>query len=350
MCAPPSSRRARRPYLVSALLFLISLWYLYSRPSPPIIDLNYGLLNAADATSSKYAIATFLSGDQPYDTDAYFVSARMLTYQLLHAPETRNSRPIPFLVLCTKAVPEDKKARLEKDGATVIVVEDVKLRWWIRTGVTRWADQFTKLRLFEMTQYTRILFLDADSLLTGPIDAIFDTAAVRTPARTNFSRVAQIKADEAPVPAQYVFAARSDNAFSGCREHAFPPPSHNAISAGFWVAAPSRELFRYLLSTMNSYRRFDPHTMEQSLLNYAFRREGTMPWRELEPKWSATWANQADVDGGVVALHEKLWNENLGDGGGVGELRKRWYEMQDRMKKYFKDRDEGRINDTELGS
>ena len=342
MYVPPSSRRARRPYLVSAFLFLISLWCWYTKSNPPIIDPTYGLLNATNASSSNYAIATFLSGGLPYDTDAYFVSARILTYQLLHAPQTRNSRPIPFLVLCTKAVSEAKKARLKEDGATIVVAEDVKLRWWVHTGVTRWADQFTKLRLLEMTQYSRILFLDADHLLTGSVDAIFDAAAVRAPARTNFSRVAQLKVDEAPVPAEYVFAARPDNAFSGCRDHAFPPPAHRAISAGFWVAAPSRELFRYLLSTMNAYRRFDPHTMEQSLLNYAFRREGTMPWGELEPKWSATWPNQADVDGGVVALHEKLWNEGLGDAGGVGDLRKRWYEMQDQMEKYFKEKDKGK--------
>jgi alpha-N-acetylglucosamine transferase len=180
-----------------------------------------------------------------------------------------------------------------------------------------------------MTQYSRILFLAADHLLTGSVDAIFDAAAVRAPARTNFSRVAQLKADEAPSTSLRPVPIT------------FPPPAHHAISAGLWVAAPSRELFRYLLSTMNAYRRFDPHTMEQSLLNYAFRREGTMPWGELEPKWSAMWPNQADVDGGVIALHEKLWNEDLGDAGGIGELRKRWYEMQDQMEKYFKGNDKG---------
>ena len=126
MYIPPSSRRARRPYLVSALL-LISLWCWHSKSNPPIIDLAYGLLNATNASSSNYAIATFLSSSLPYDTDAYFASARILTYQLLHAPETRNSRPIPFPVLCTKAVSEAKKARLREDGATIVVAEDIKL-------------------------------------------------------------------------------------------------------------------------------------------------------------------------------------------------------------------------------
>jgi hypothetical protein len=81
-----------------------------------------------NASSSNYAIATFLSGGLPYYTDAYLVSARILTYQLLHAPRTRNSRPIPFLVLYTKAVSEAKKARLNEDGATIVVAEDIKLR------------------------------------------------------------------------------------------------------------------------------------------------------------------------------------------------------------------------------
>ena len=33
-------------------------------------------------------------------------------------------------------------------------------------------------------------------------------------------------------------------------------------------------MFEYLTSVMGNWRRFNPHTMEQSLLNYAFRRGG----------------------------------------------------------------------------
>src|SRR5690606_15015291 len=145
---------------------------------------------------------------------------------------------------------------------------------------------------------------------------IFDELEIQVPAPTLAERPG--KADEAPLPASFVFGARSDNHLTGMREHPFPPLNTNVFSAGFWVAAPSQELFDYFLDLTTHYRRFDPHTMEQSLLNYAFRRDGPMPWRELHYKWSATWPSFRDVEGGVVTLHEKFW------AAGPKELRELW--------------------------
>lgn len=130
-----------------------------------------------------------------------------------------------------------------------------------------------------------------------------------------------------------VFGARSDNALTGERDHPYPPALTNVFSAGFWMAAPSREMFNYLLSVMQHWNRFDPHTMEQSLLNYAFRRDGPMPWFELEPKWSATWPNQKDLKAGVATLHEKWWAV------GPEDLRAKWEEAKRQMEEFFDVRD-----------
>ena len=37
----------------------------------------------------------------------------------------------------------------------------------------RWGHMATKLRLWQMTKYERIMYLDADTVLTGPVDATF---------------------------------------------------------------------------------------------------------------------------------------------------------------------------------
>ncbi|KAK0392288.1 hypothetical protein NLU13_1784 [Sarocladium strictum] len=303
----------RRSRLKTILLYLVLatlVWAFFptwwSAPTP---DPTYGLLRDA-SSHSPVAFATFLSGTPKLadKKDNYFRAARLLTYQLLHAPDTRSNASIPFIVLVTKQVPLWKREQLQRDGATVIEAEDVPLAWWIKTGVTRWKDQFTKLRLLQMTQYSRILFIDADTLVTKPLDGIFDEAGVRTPSQTLFlERRRQVRGDEARPPANYVFAARSDNQFLGARDHTYPPGHTEVFTAGFWVAAPSNELYEYLMSVMSHWRRFDPHTMEQSLLNYAFRTSGAMPWTELDPKWSATWPNMGDLDAGVATLHEKFW-------------------------------------------
>jgi alpha-N-acetylglucosamine transferase len=210
----------------------------------------------------------------------------------------------------------------------VVLVDDVPLKWWTRTRVAQWKDQFTKLRLLEMVQYDRILYIDADTLLTRPIDGVFDEPMVRDPAETRFDRLSMIRGDEAPLPANYMFAARSDNGLAGKTQHPFPPSKTKRFNAGFWVVAPSRELFYYLMSVMGHLLRFDPHEMEQSLLNYALRREGAMPWAELDYRWNGNYVNMNDYEGGVAALHEKLWKT------GPDPLRELWRGWRERMEEH----------------
>jgi alpha-N-acetylglucosamine transferase len=327
-----TSSKCRLRHIITLIVILtITCLYIFRKPHYDQIP-NYAPLKRTDA-SSKIAIATFLSGGDsvsvPMEDDFYFQAARVLTYQLLHDPKTRSKRAdIPFLVLCTQDVAVSKRKRLELDGATVKVIADVSLPRWISTGVTRWKDQFTKLRIFEMTEYERVLFIDADTLIVESIDGIFDELMIQVPMTTLFHGNRGVKVDEKAVPSNYTSAARSDNAFSGERDHPYPPPPTESFSAGFWLGAPSREMFEYLTSIMGNWRRFDPHTMEQSLLNYAFRRGGPMPWYELGAEWSATWPNMRDLEGGVRSLHEK-WDRR-----GPAVLREKWQGVKSEMEAF----------------
>jgi alpha-N-acetylglucosamine transferase len=326
--------RLRQSKIATIVVSLILLWLLLpSHQHPSFHNPEFGLVNPT-SNSSRFAIATFLTGanrknpdSNDLDSDAYYIATRVLAYQLLHAPDTRCDDSVDFVVLVTPNVPEYTRDLLTADGAVVVEAKDIPLSWWIKTGVTRWKDQFLKLRLFEMTQYDRILFIDADTLIRSKVDGIFHELEVQRPTDTLSRR--QRRTDEAPLPAQYMFAARSDNQLTGERDHPFPPLSTGVFSAGFWLASPSRELFEYFLSVLRHYRRFDPHTMEQSLLNYAFRRDGPMPWREIHYKWSATWPNSRDVEGEVITLHEKFWST------GPPELQKLWLEQKRNMEHHF---------------
>ena len=187
----------------------------------------------------------------------------MIAYQILHAPETRCNRSISFVVLVTSTVYESAKQQLRLDGANVVEAENIPLRSWIKTGRTRWKDQFTKLRLFEMIEYDRILFIDADTLIQSKINGIFHEPEAQRPFKTLYSHPRNT--DELPLPENFVFAARSDNGLTGERNHPFPPLPTESFSAGFFMTAPSPALFEYLLSVMSHSHQFDPHTMEQSL-------------------------------------------------------------------------------------
>ncbi|KAJ4355665.1 uncharacterized protein N0V89_003685 [Didymosphaeria variabile] len=309
-----------RLFFVVVLTALLGItWCLRaaSHDRQPYLGSSYrGYNSTAHLPATDHAIATFLTG-QATD-DSYFTATRILTHQLLHAESTRcNSNATTFIVLCSESVPKEQKDTLREDGATVVEVRDVPLNWWIRSGEARWKEQFNKLRVFEMTEYKRILFLDPDTMLTGPVDPIFDEPEVVTLTPT-LLRKDQVKWGESQLPSHWLFAARSDNGLTGQREHPTPPLQTKSFNAGFFLVAPDRQIYKHLVSVMALVGRFDTYTMEQGLLNYVFRREGLMPWRELHWKWSATWPNEQDLEMEVVALHDQSWKT------GPQQLRDMW--------------------------
>jgi hypothetical protein len=108
---------------------LVTTWHFLFLLSSSIRDSSFGILDWP--LELRYAITTFLAGDPEY----YFIAARIITYQLLYANETRcHDFSITFLVLVISTVSEVTRRQLALDGATVVPVEDIPLRWWIKTG------------------------------------------------------------------------------------------------------------------------------------------------------------------------------------------------------------------------
>lgn len=258
-----------------------------------------------DAEKPKYAFATYLSANE--NEGHYFVATRLLAYQLLHAPETRSNKSVPFIVLVSPDVKHEKRARLTKDGATVVeadyITED-----WIVTENANWKDVMTKLRLWEMTDYERICFLDGDTVLTRPLDGIFDDPAVRV--YDTKDNEAEAKSDEGKQPKTYSFAGQPEM----MHNHTYPPseehhdyPNINYLNAGFFVLQPSIEMFEYYRRIMQIENRFKPEFPEQNLLNYAHRPDGNMPWKMLNNTWNIHYPTMNDLQGGVASLHEKWW-------------------------------------------
>ncbi|KAK1074460.1 hypothetical protein LTR74_001056 [Friedmanniomyces endolithicus] len=127
----------------------------------------------------KIACATFLAANThpegeenvPDDQDGNFLSTRVLAYQLLHSRTAGTNLNIPFLVLCTRDVSKSKRDRLKQDGATLVLVERLNADGVVVAADCQ-RDVLTKLRLFQLVQYTKILFIDADTLVTKPLDSV----------------------------------------------------------------------------------------------------------------------------------------------------------------------------------
>lgn len=232
----------------------------------------------------KVAFATFLAGsvgrketDEESaaiddEDDGYFLGTRVLAYQLLHSKTAGTNNSIPFLVICTTAVSKRKRDRLKADGVTVIVIERLDPALMVSSN-PRWADVMSKLRLFQLIEYSKICFIDADMLVTSPLDGVFFDEATLTQA--TLPHQDQVKSDEAPLPRTYMLATHAD--YWGY-DHPYPPPvDMNYLNCGFFVFTPSLVLFNYYVSLLSLPGRFDPNMPEQNLLNYAHRRDGNMP-------------------------------------------------------------------------
>ncbi|KAK5141576.1 hypothetical protein LTR04_002549 [Oleoguttula sp. CCFEE 6159] len=290
-------------FLASALITLSLRSSHYSNHWPALTSESSLLQRPGPAhRQSRVAFATFLAGaaadnDEAAvddNADGYYLGARVLAYQLLHSPSIGTNSSIPFLVLVTEDVSERKRKRLTLDGATVVVVDKLVAEW-VHPGADRWRDVLAKLRLFELTSYAKICFIDADTLVTKRLDGVFYDEA--TMLQMTLSNPAELKDDEAPLPRSFMFASKPD---AWGYEHAYPPvpPESDYLNCGFFVFTPSKELFAYYMSLLAIKDRFYPAFPEQNLLNYAHRKEGNMPWSHLWYGWNMNWPTVKDLEGG----------------------------------------------------
>ena len=283
---------------------------------------------------SKYAFVLFLadySGDTLVtdEQDVYYIGTRVLVHQLLHNPETRTNTSIPVVILATPDVRQHRIDRLIKDGADVRVVEKIDPPEWSpnKAGQARWADAYAKLRTFQLVEFEKVLFMDSDMLVVKRMDGIFDdpSTAILTP-KTDVA-----KEDEGALPPKYMVAAQA--AFER-REHSYPPgPSDSGdLSSGFYVCHPSLEIFDYYMRIMKIPNRLRIDSLDQDLMHYAHRRNGPMPWTDVEYTWTSTWPSMKEYKMGAHSLHEKFWDELTGNLAGLDPfLKELWLKAKAQM-------------------
>jgi alpha-N-acetylglucosamine transferase len=314
------SGRLLQAFTVIALASAILHWWFLGSYYP-------SSLRKQTPSRERLAFATLLLETNSTGSE-YLTSTRMLNYQLRYAKLTRFSRPIPFLVLVTHDVPAWKISQLESEGVTVIPVGKLGLTWMDPLH-ERWRDVMIKLRLFQLLEYDRILFLDADTFLLSSLEGVFDDPAAQ-PQKT--LSVAKVEEDEVELPATYLFSTLPEALH---KVHSYPAMTKPYFNAGFFMLAPSTALFNYYVSLLNIPGKFDSTYPEQNLLNYAHRENGNMPWGRLGYWWNINLPNMEDVEGGVKSVHSKLWAEGNVLQPTEPQLRERWRSVKEEMERFY---------------
>ncbi|KAJ6191595.1 hypothetical protein N7519_001616 [Penicillium mononematosum] len=270
----------------------------------------------SEAIRNQVIYATYLSAPTENKThfisefhntsDPYFDAARILTYQLLHAPETRTRLDISFVVFVHENVDREKRDRLQSDGAQVIEWSDFRVDW-VRPKDSRWADILTKLRLWEMVQYDLIVFLDGDSVLTRCIDGLLSSAVSWL--ATTRQRSVSLNGTEITLPETYVAAGLPQLRINHSSHPSRVPEDFWAwgnLNAGFMILQPSLR-FHYFEALLAVEDSFDTSVADQSVLNVALSRGGPTPWTTVDFSWNIQWPWPEDIIMGYAVPHEKWW-------------------------------------------
>lgn len=243
----------------------------------------------------QLAYATVLTGGlldaQPDFQHNEFIAARILTYQLLHAEETRTRRNIPFIILVTESVPKEQRNELAKAGAQVVTVQSIFVgseQKWLAGEDGIWDDSLTKFHAWNvLTDYARVVMLDVNTILTKSLDGIFDLPETQRLTRlgqpeSNPSardhKNARNKSPSTPssdAAATYLLAGTAANAptHSSPLIPAQDIPDAAHLSDSLLVFAPSRALFRHYMDMVASPRPLQPSSSSSASSSSAAQKQ-----------------------------------------------------------------------------
>ena len=312
--------RIRRSLFITLLVFFVYSCHKFIR----LRDLSLHIFSqlSSHTRSMDEVYATLLCPSSPNsiannEIDYYFEGTRILTYRLLHKRSTKDTHSRRLVVLASEAVLPEQIRQLRLDGAIVHSVSIIRPPKGVNLTKTkqRWKDQYTKLVLWNMTQYSKILYIDADILPIRPLSAIFDTP---------------LTIDKQGHP--YLFAATYDSAKTrtfGKFIRPVPVVGPNDTYAGtmphacLFLIHPSHRQANYLQSIYDNPPKGQDFTtfMEQSMLKYAYRDDGDYHWTRLSQMYNTQWPRLQDK-AASYALHDKFWRETSPV---AWDLRRFWY-------------------------
>ncbi|WP_375486868.1 glycosyltransferase family 8 protein [uncultured Jatrophihabitans sp.] len=189
----------------------------------------------------------------------------------LRASLTRVGTRYPLLVMVTAAIDGPARQVLEDDGCLVREVEPLRPVSDDGKGYAnaRFAEVWTKLRAWDLTDLERVVVLDADMLVVAPMDELFDldlgpgAIAACHACRCNPNRIASYPADWTPESCAYTYLAAG----------AGLPQSMSAyLNGGLLVLRPDHEVFEDMVARLSGLDDLSGHPFaEQDFLNDYYR-------------------------------------------------------------------------------
>ncbi|MCJ1306955.1 hypothetical protein MMC25_000599 [Agyrium rufum] len=270
---------------------------------------------------------------------SYLAGVLILAYTL-----QRQKSKYPLIVLVTPTLDSSSVRALELEAKQnpLLIIHHVEMLYPVHNRreedliAARFADTWTKLRVFEMTEYETIVCLDADMAVFRNLDDIFD---IELPGRdwlaANHACVCNLDGDHfAPSDWKPENCAYTPLSHPTALTKPTPVPksadstgkhTHRLLNSGMFVFHPSEAQWKSLLHELNTSDKCLTYDFpDQDFLDDFFRdRWFSIGWQYNALKTMRYWHESLWRDDEVRVLHyivDKPWQRRIASDGVAGHL------------------------------
>lgn len=230
-----------------------------------------------------------------------------------------------LVVMVTANIDDDIRRVLEADGCLLREVDPIRPAGGLADSYAnaRFAEVWTKLAVWRLTDVERVVFLDADMLVTQNMDELFalelaeDQIAACHACRCNPNRIPSYPASWTPNHCAYTPGVRGDY-----------------LNAGFLVLRPDAGVFADLMAELAAVADLSAYPFaEQDFLNehfsgrwvplpYVYNALKTLPFQH-----PALWDDAAVKN--IHYIIDKPWQQPLDSADRYYALNKLWWDVAD---------------------
>lgn len=210
----------------------------------------------------------------------YLIGVRTLRASLEASGSTA-----PFVVMVTDGIDEESRRLLQDDGCLLRDVAPLRPAGGSSDSYAnaRFAEVWTKLAVWGLTEFERVVFLDADMLVTQGMDELFALdlpdggIAACHACRCNPNRIASYPPSWRPETCFYTHCRGGDHVTE-------PDATDNYLNGGFLVLSPDQAVLADMVARLAAVEDLSDYPFaEQDFLNEYYRDR----WRPLPYVYNA---------------------------------------------------------------
>ncbi|RFA13901.1 glycosyl transferase [Subtercola boreus] len=261
----------------------------------------------------------------------------LIGVRTLRASLAASGSEAPLVVMVTSEIDESTRRLLADEGCLVRDVAPLRPAGGSAGSYanSRFAEVWTKLAVWGLTEFERVVFLDADMLVTQNMDELFSldlpdgAIAACHACRCNPNRIASYPPDWMPATCFYTYCRGGDHVTE-------PGATDNYLNGGFLVLSPDGAVFAEMLDRLAIIDDLSRYPFaEQDFLNEFYSgRWRPLPYvynalKTLPHQHPSVW--QLSSVKNIHYIIDKPWEKPLDPTDRYFEVNRLWWEMADTL-------------------